>query len=136
MRRSRNGRIIACAKGCETMEGEKSSPRHNRLIMEQMQGILSKSKYFDVLGSLVNFCLTSVMDDILAIPDITEVESHRLSELCRILHALEGLFVDDPEQVRCHVFATLPVHPCRYSLPLLLGVSRRGSNSHTFPSSW
>ena len=104
--------------------------------MEQMQGILSKSKYFDVLGSLVNFCLTSVMDDILAIPDITEVESHRLSELCRILHALEGLFVDDPEQVRCHVFATLPVHPCRYSLPLLLGVSRRGSNSHTFPSSW
>jgi centromere/kinetochore protein ZW10 len=104
--------------------------------MEQMQGILSKSKYFDVLGLLVSFCLTSVMDDILALPDITEVESHRLSELCRILHALEGLFVDDPEQVRSYVFAAFPVYPCRYSLPLLLGASQRGSNSRIFPNSW
>jgi len=71
---------------------------HVRKVARQWKGILSKSKYFDVLGSLVNFCLMSVMDDILALPDITEVESHRLSELCRILHALEGLFVDDPEQ--------------------------------------
>jgi hypothetical protein len=68
--------------------------------MWQPQGVLSKLKYFNALGSLVNFCLTCVMGDILALPDITEVESHRLSELCRILHALEGLFVDDPEQVR------------------------------------
>lgn len=43
------------------------------------------------------------MGDILALPDITEVESHRLSELCRILHALEGLFVDAPEQVRSYL---------------------------------
>jgi len=51
-----------------------------------MQGILSKSEYFGALGSLVNFCLSCIMDDILALPDITEVESHRLSELCRMLH--------------------------------------------------
>lgn len=76
-----------------------------------MQDILNKSKYFDVLGSLVNFCLTSVMGDILALPDITEVESHRLSELCRILHALEGLFVDAPEQVRSFLLAAFPVVP-------------------------
>lgn len=101
-----------------------------------MQGILSKSKYFDALGSLVNFCLTSVMGDILALPDITEVESHRLSELCRILHALEGLFVDDPEQVRSYSFAAFPVYPCGYSLPLLLDASPRGSNSRIFPSCW
>jgi len=68
-------------------------------MVRQMQAILSKSKYFGALGFLVNFCLTCVMDDVLALPDITEVESHRLSELCRILHALEGLFIDDPEQV-------------------------------------
>ncbi len=74
-----------------------------------MQGILNKSKYFDAVGSLVNICLMSVMDDILALPDITEVESHRLSELCRILHALEGLFVDDPEQVGSYVIAAFPV---------------------------
>ncbi|KAF8498627.1 hypothetical protein F5888DRAFT_1690555 [Russula emetica] len=71
---------------------------HVRRVARQWKDILNKSKYFDALGSLVNFCLTSVMGDILALPDITEVESHRLSELCRILHALEGLFVDAPEQ--------------------------------------
>ena len=64
-----------------------------------MQGVLSKTKCFDALGALVNFCLTYIMDDILVLSDITEVESHRLSELCRILHALEGLFTDNPEQV-------------------------------------
>lgn len=35
----------------------------------------------------------------LALPDITEVESHKLNELCRILDALEGLFVEDPNHV-------------------------------------
>lgn len=60
-------------------------------------------KYFDALGSLVNLSLMRILGDILALPDITEVESHRLSELCRILHALEGLFIEDPEQVRLRV---------------------------------
>jgi hypothetical protein len=46
-----------------------------------------------------------ILGDILALPDITEVESHRLSELCRILHALEGLFIEDREQVRVSVSA-------------------------------
>jgi centromere/kinetochore protein ZW10 len=68
--------------------------------MRQLQGVLNKTKYFDALGALVNFCLMYIMDDVLALSDITEVESHRLSELCRILRALEGLFMDDPEQVR------------------------------------
>jgi hypothetical protein len=48
-----------------------------------------------------------ILGDILALPDITEVESHRLSELCRILHALEGLFIEDREQVRVSVSACL-----------------------------
>ncbi|KAI9458096.1 Centromere/kinetochore Zw10-domain-containing protein [Russula earlei] len=69
-----------------------------RKVARQWKAVLSKSKYFDALGSVVNFCLKCIMDDILALPDITEVESHRLSELCRILHALEGLFIDDPER--------------------------------------
>ena len=76
------------------------------------------------------------MGDILALPDITEVESHRLSELCRILHALEGLFVDAPEQVRSYLLGAFPVVPCDCSLLLLLGASQRGSNSRIFPSSW
>jgi len=61
-------------------------------------GVLGKTKYFDALGTLVNFTLVRILGDILSLPDITEVESHRLSELCRILHSLEGLFIEDPEQ--------------------------------------
>jgi hypothetical protein len=40
-----------------------------------------------------------MLEDILALPDITEVESHRLSELCRILNALEGLFSGEADEV-------------------------------------
>jgi hypothetical protein len=75
-----------------------------------MQGVLNKTKYFDALGTLVNFCLTCIMDDVLALSDITEAESHRLSELCRIWHALEGLFVDDPEQVRASASVAYHYH--------------------------
>ncbi|KAH9004741.1 hypothetical protein EDB86DRAFT_3062301 [Lactarius hatsudake] len=74
-----------------------------RKVAKHWAGVLGKTKYFDALGSLVNFSLMRILGDILALPDITEVESHRLSELCRILHALEGLFIDDPEQVRTSV---------------------------------
>jgi len=47
--------------------------------------------------------LQRILKDILAIPDIPEVESHKLSELCRILAALEGLFVEDVSTV-CFLF--------------------------------
>jgi len=48
----------------------------------------------------VDAALSRVLADILALPDIPEVESHRLSELCGMLNALEGLFVENTEQVR------------------------------------
>lgn len=41
-----------------------------------------------------------MLRDVLALPDITAVESHKLSELCRIFTALEALFVEGEEQVR------------------------------------
>ena len=53
------------------------------------------------LGSIVDAALSRVLKDILALSDIPEVESHKLSELCRILHALESLFVEDSNHV-CH----------------------------------
>jgi centromere/kinetochore protein ZW10 len=62
--------------------------------------VLPKSQYYVALGSVVDAVLSRVLDDVLALPDIPEVESHRLSELCKILNALEGLFVEDAEQVR------------------------------------
>lgn len=60
---------------------------------------MNKTKYFKATGALVDAALSHMLADISALPDITEVESHRLSELCRILNALEGLFVVEAEEV-------------------------------------
>ncbi|KZV65179.1 hypothetical protein PENSPDRAFT_655986 [Peniophora sp. CONT] len=64
------------------------------------KNILTKQRYFTATGALVDAALARVLEDVLALPDITEDESHRLSELCRVMNALEGLFIDaeDPEQ--------------------------------------
>lgn len=40
-----------------------------------------------------------MLQDITKLPDITADESNQLSELCRMLNALEGLFVEGPDQV-------------------------------------
>ncbi|OSD04787.1 hypothetical protein PYCCODRAFT_1433123 [Trametes coccinea BRFM310] len=69
-----------------------------RRVAPQWKAVLAKSKYYEALGALVETAVSRVLGDILALEDITEVESHRLSELCRILHALEGLFIEDPDQ--------------------------------------
>ncbi|CDO69756.1 hypothetical protein BN946_scf184766.g1 [Trametes cinnabarina] len=69
-----------------------------RRVVPEWKAVLAKSRYYDALGALVETAISRVLGDILALEDITEVESHRLSELCRILNALEGLFVEDPEQ--------------------------------------
>ncbi|VDC03459.1 unnamed protein product [Peniophora sp. CBMAI 1063] len=73
------------------------------------KNLLTKRRYFSAAGALADAALVRVLEDILALPDITEDESHRLSELCRVLNALEGLFidVDDPEQPS-HVVAHVP----------------------------
>jgi hypothetical protein len=63
------------------------------------QDVLIKSKYYIALGFVVDAVLSTILDEILALPNIPEAESHQLSELCRILNALEGLFVEDAELV-------------------------------------
>ncbi|KDR80702.1 hypothetical protein GALMADRAFT_241105 [Galerina marginata CBS 339.88] len=67
-------------------------------LAQGLKGILTKSKYYTVVGSVADIALSRVLRDVLALPDIPELESHRLSELCRIFNALEGLFNEDPEQ--------------------------------------
>src|ERR1700691_6693539 len=62
------------------------------LTQMSVQALLPKNKYYIALGSVIDAALSRVLGDILALPDIPEVESHRLSELCKILSALEGLF--------------------------------------------
>ena len=44
-----------------------------------------------------------MLDDVLALPDIPEVDSRKLSELCRILNALEGLFVETDASANAHI---------------------------------
>ncbi|TBU47577.1 hypothetical protein BD309DRAFT_951562 [Dichomitus squalens] len=69
-----------------------------RRVAPQWKAVLTKSRYYDALGSIVEAALARILGDVLALEDITETESHRLSELCRILNALEGQFVEDPDQ--------------------------------------
>ncbi|GLB41696.1 putative centromere/kinetochore Zw10 [Lyophyllum shimeji] len=69
-----------------------------RRLAQRLKGILPKSKYYTAIGMVADAALARILKDILALPDIPEIESHRLSELCRIFNAMEGLFVEDPTQ--------------------------------------
>lgn len=68
------------------------------LIRLPTQNILTKGKYYTAIGLVTEAILSRILQDILALSDIPEVDSHRLSELCRILNSLEGLFSEDPAQ--------------------------------------
>lgn len=64
------------------------------------QGILPPGRHLTAIGSIVDAVLLRMLEEITKLPDITADESHRLSELCRMLNSLEGLFVEGPDQVR------------------------------------
>lgn len=64
------------------------------------QTVLPHSRHLAAIGRVVDAVLSRMLEDITKLPDITADESHRLSELCRMLNALEGLFVEGSEQVR------------------------------------
>lgn len=86
-------------KCCTRVEGEHASQTSPSLAQPSTKPILPKSKYYTAVGLVVEGVLSRILDSILAIPDIPEVESHKLSELCRILSALEGLFVENTSEV-------------------------------------
>ncbi|KAF7308440.1 Dsl1-C domain-containing protein [Mycena chlorophos] len=67
-------------------------------LAQRWQGVLNKSKYYTAVGLITDAALSRLLVDVLALPDITEVESHRLHELFRMLSALEALFVEDVNQ--------------------------------------
>ncbi|KAI0061027.1 hypothetical protein BV25DRAFT_1782681, partial [Artomyces pyxidatus] len=68
-----------------------------RSLAKQWKVVLSKTKYLTAIGAVVDAALVQMLEDVIGLSDITEVESHRLSELCRTLNALEGLFLEDPD---------------------------------------
>ncbi|EIW79411.1 hypothetical protein CONPUDRAFT_59149 [Coniophora puteana RWD-64-598 SS2] len=69
-----------------------------RRLPNKWKPVLPRSKYYEAIGAVVEAALGKMLEGITALPDIPEVESHKLSELCRILNSLEGLFVEDMEQ--------------------------------------
>jgi len=80
--------------------------RHVRYVAQRWKGVLTASKYYIALGLVVDAALSRMLEDILALPDITADESHKLSELCRIFNSLEGLFfvnLNDPSPVAAYV---------------------------------
>lgn len=88
---------------------------------------------------MVDAALSRILRDILALPDITEVESHRLNELCHILNALEGLFVETSFQVMAvsHPVLSMKRSSLTYnSLPLSFHMYRLGSSFHTSRNYW
>ncbi|KAG9016703.1 hypothetical protein FRB90_002458 [Tulasnella sp. 427] len=54
--------------------------------------ILTRTAYLNAIGALVDDTLARMIEEITSLPDIPELESHRLSELLRILTGLEDLF--------------------------------------------
>lgn len=58
------------------------------------QPVMLKRSYYESLGILVNAVLLRVLVDIENQQDISEEASHRLNELCQMLHDVEKLFMD------------------------------------------
>lgn len=91
---------------------------------------------------MTDAALSRVLQDVLELNDIPELESHRLSELCHILNALEGLFCEDPEHVRNIPALSLCVNDANSifkSLHSRLSLSHmclHGSNFLISPSFW
>lgn len=61
------------------------------------QPVLIKRVYLESLGILVNAVLLRVLVEIENQEDISEESSHRLNDLCKMLHELESLFQDGEE---------------------------------------
>ncbi|KAF8659809.1 hypothetical protein AX16_001694 [Volvariella volvacea WC 439] len=67
-------------------------------VAPKIKNVVTQSKYFIAIGKIVDSVLLQVLDDMLALEDITAEESHQLAELCKILNALEVLFMDDLQE--------------------------------------
>ncbi len=78
-------------------------------MVTEKQAVLPSTTYISVLGYLLDTSVQRISSDILALADITELESNRLHDLVKLLQPLEALFVTQPDQVNqlqdelCHI---------------------------------
>jgi hypothetical protein len=102
--------------------------------------VLTQSRYYVALGLVVDAALSRILEDILALPDITEEESHRLSELCRIFNSLEGLFFVNMDEASDFLFEVFVEHSdsgyLHSSHLSWLPTSLRGSNFRISQNYW
>ncbi|KDQ19560.1 hypothetical protein BOTBODRAFT_126442 [Botryobasidium botryosum FD-172 SS1] len=81
--------------------------RHIMGVAQDLKETLTWSAYCKAVGNIVEEALGRVITDVLALPDITAVESHSLSHLCKILNPLESLFTP-ARATTTMVFAHVP----------------------------
>lgn len=75
------------------------------LLLLSIQPVLLKRVYFESLGILVNAALLRVLVEIENQEDISEESSHRLNDLCKMLHELETLFMDGEQVSASPIYA-------------------------------
>ena len=78
-------------------------------IDDLYRGVLPHGCNLTAVGRIIDAVLSRILKDTIKLPNTTADEYHRLSELCRMLNALEGLFVEGPEHISSHPFSGLQV---------------------------
>ncbi|KAL7415552.1 hypothetical protein BDY24DRAFT_263485 [Mrakia frigida] len=66
-----------------------------QLLSRVYKPILSTHLFLSALGSILNSVLARMLQETIALQDITTKESHRLNEVCKMIHPLEELFVEE-----------------------------------------
>ncbi len=81
------------------MEGEPRHPQPGGLeLTPSLQPVMTESTCLRSSGTLVHALVNKLTSDILALEDITALESERLDALCQLIYPLEELFTS--HQVR------------------------------------
>lgn len=86
---------------------------------------MDTESYYATLGELVNDTLGQIITDVLAQEDIGEQESQNLSQLCKVLHPLQDIFIEG-EKVRVLV-------SCRWAPPLTRATDPQNHVGHFVP---
>jgi protein transport protein DSL1/ZW10 len=60
---------------------------------------LAQTSYLEAMGFIVEETLSFILNDILSLPDIPELDSHRLNQLCLKLELLKEFFITSPGTV-------------------------------------
>lgn len=86
---------IKFAKCQSAIEGIKLSIRQ---VAKTLKATLTRTMYFQTIGTLIESVVLRITDDIEDLIDIGETESEKLGQLCKMLYDLDDIFVEDGQQ--------------------------------------